>query len=211
MNMMKRDNTKMLITTVAFMVLMPSMYGLAQTVIFSESFEDPVVSDDSGVNPAGWDVVEGHPGYIGIYTNGWKSVQTPYGNQFLSTYRNKDYATTSSNILSEVIEVGATYKLMFHACGPSGYVGDFKAALLAIDSVGGETELAAVVDVTTLTTDMSYSNSLEVVAQSNAGERLAIRLRHNPDYTTYQTAPKWDNIILTVTPAPPSGTVITIK
>ena len=184
--------------------------SVIQITIFTESFENPNVIDDGSTDPTGWNTVQ-HPGYVHISDENDTSknfTSTPDGEQALTCYLGGGaHATTSASILSDTVTVGSTYTLSFHvAAVPTRSNASYTATLLAIDGVGGETVLGTIVGNNDGSSDMSYTDNLEVTPTANAGERLAIRLQHTPG-SAWQDQPTFDNVQLMISGGTPSSTV----
>jgi hypothetical protein len=175
--------------------------GVAQEeLIFSESFEDPDITGGSNTDPNGWTVVNG-----GLNDEDTLWFTTPFGAQAL--WINGDAATTTTNILSDVLQVNYTYTLTFNTARRNNMThrgNTWVASLLA-----GSTTLASTNGAPT-TSD--FSESAEIVFKPGAshaaliGETLAIRFAVDTDYQ-----PNFDNVMLTAIAPPPAGTVLIIR
>jgi uncharacterized repeat protein (TIGR02543 family) len=175
---------------------------VVEVVIFSESFENPDVINDGSTDPVGW-VQTNHPGYVHISDENDTSkdfTSTPYGEQALTCYHGGGAtATTTSTILNEVVAADTLYKLSFHvSAAPGRPKADYVVTLLAIDGSGVETVLGSVTGANDGSSDMSYTDLLEVTTTTaNVDERIAIRLQHNTA-TAWQDKPNFDNVQLKI-------------
>jgi hypothetical protein len=191
------------------LVLAGSLMGFASSAnaltLLTESFESPDVLNDGDDNPTGW-TTAGHPNYLHLAdVNDTPSYfSTPYGSQGLSAYTssggyaNWAYAQTTSDVLNASIEVGVEYTLSFNVSKATGSIAEYRAELVAInDLTSAVTVLGHVVADNDGTNDMSYSDSLSVVTATNVGDRLAVRLGMDPDYSgSYQNKPIYDNVVV---------------
>lgn len=174
-------------------------YSTEAVAIFYESFESPVVEDQTDIDPPGWQTT-GSSNDIGINPEEKNTFKTPYGNQALTVHLDGT-ATTKSSILKKVVEENTTYTLSFNVARnrdtePAGYF----VELMAIDDKSGaETVLAVTSSISVDQQDMSYSDNLVFTApvcHQNVGQRIAIRIKRN-DAARLSTYFYIDNILLT--------------
>ncbi|MBT8045298.1 MAG: hypothetical protein KJO79_10145, partial [Verrucomicrobiae bacterium] len=110
-------------------------------VVFSESFESPVVSgfDDNTVPDNGnWVGSSGayNASVRGLYNDfvawpGTSKFSTPYGDQGYMLAYSTTQLTTAQGATGQTITAGVTYTLTFNAAFESGASADYKAELVA--------------------------------------------------------------------------------
>ena len=170
-----------------------------EITIFYDSFEDPDVTGTTGTDPHGW-VTTAHPDYVGLNDVDSGLFTTPYGSQAMKIYSIAT-ATTTTSILSEVLEANTTYTLSFSVAkrndqAATGYL----VELLAINDLNAiETVLGTATGTSLNTSDMSHSDSIVFTpnaGHANLGERLAIRFKKREDID-WTTNPQYDNVRLT--------------
>ncbi len=214
---------KLMLLAVAMAILGLTATPATAAVIFSESFESPDVSSAEDTDPTGWATV-GHPSYVGLRDVADGTFTTPYGSQAVSCYTRKppdpwSNATTTSSILSDTLTADMVYTLSFNVAANIGHTpAEYRAELLAIDDSGPvETVLAFVAADNDGTTDMSYSDTIVFTPDAShtalLGQRLAIRIGHDPDYSGhYGNTPLFDNVQLVandpMNPSPEDGETV---
>lgn len=166
-----------------------SLVGANATEIFTENFENPVVTTATGytnVMPTGW------TGAGGINTEASGQFTTNAGEQAFWTNSAVGSMTTSA-ILSETLTVGVTYTLDVEVGKRSGLSGgDYNISLLA------GTTLLANVTGSPITSDFSESAQIiftpDVTHAGLLGETLQINLATNGAHQ-----PHFDNVVLDAT------------
>ncbi|MCH7224686.1 Ig-like domain-containing protein [Haloferula sp. A504] len=189
-------------------------------VLLSESFESPDVGGLDPVDPAGWHTT-GHSTNQSLIDVDSGDFTTPHGSQALRSYTslgagNWSHATTTSSILSDGLAPDLEYSLTFNVAAVQGRPqAAYRAELLAIDGVGGETVLASVTAKNDGSSDMSYVGSLSFIADAShaalLGQRVAVRLGMDYEYDVHGASfldlPLFDNVRLeAVNPLRPSPT-----
>ncbi len=189
--------TVFILAAVAVATVALSTSSVKAGVIFTESFEDPVISGTwviSGFHADGpW------PGWVGVnrYTGMLnKSVNVPgsekfinsFGDQIAYIFNNRPgedtgaSLTTTPDSLDAIIAADTIYTLTFNTASDSGAAIDYHVELLAIDDQTDpvvETVLGTATGSLTSNDLAANSDSIVFTAtagHANLGERIAIRL-----------------------------------
>ena len=176
----------------------PILSGSSE-ILFYDSFETPDVTGENSTNPPGW-INTSNPNYVQHVDEDSEKFTTPFGEQAILVYRGSTIgATTDANILNATLEADTFYNLSFNVAR-AGDLGNYVVQLLAIDDDNSETILSSVTGTATKT-DFSDSNNLTYeyndLNSDLLGDRLAIRLMHNPDLTLdYHYSVYFDNVQL---------------
>jgi hypothetical protein len=161
------------------LLLASSLLGVTTLAveIFNESFESPVVTGRVQTTPTGWKRVFAAQNYSGVWNEDTSGVITPYGTQVGAAWTLGGFQSTN---LTEVVQPGTTYTLMFNVGNYDTGTGNprsdnqYTAEILA-----NETVMATVSGLTN-TKNLSQSNTTSVVVAAGSphiGKTLGVRLR----------------------------------
>ena len=210
---MKKQKILMLVMVMAIIFTTSAGAG----VIFTESFEDPVISGNWKISGFGRDgpwpgwIGQGSVGggkYTGIFNTDINVPADPrfvnsIGDQVAYIFNNlpgeqtNARLTTTTDSLDIAIEANTTYTLKFNTATHKGNPVEYDVRLLAIAGDGTETILASVRgqiasnDFAANPMGLTYSSG---DSPDNEGDRIAIQLRKGDGI--YQDDVYYDNIIL---------------
>ncbi len=165
--------------------------------IFYESFESPE-NATGATDPVGWTEGGGHPSYRRAANESGQNWSTPYGEQGMSTYT----SGIGLKSLGYLAETAGEYVLKFNVTSANPKA-EYRAELSTQEEIFGNLQPPVTVAFTAGDSDgskdMSFTGELRWRYEYDPAVNflptlLQIRLMHDPDYSTWRSAPIWDNV-----------------